>query len=381
MKATLGRRERVLRAIAHEEADRYPLDLGMHFSTGISVFAYHNLREYLGLDTSRIEAIDPVQLLARVDDDILERFHIDTKLLRPAWVNPVRWNIRGDYTFLYPNGPKRELLANGDWVISKEGQGGPGRMRLPVGGFFCDGDWLNIRDYEMDETLRVTGREAERIYKESDYFTCYMSFTGFFTGLDYACDMLTDPDGVRAHNQRLLDRELLHARKLIEHGKDYIGCVEINSDLGMQSGPMCNPELYGELVAPYLKQLCAFIHENSDYKLFLHCCGSVEPFLPYIIDAGIDILNPVQISAANMDPADLKRKYGGRICFWGGGCDTQNVLGRAAPEQVRANVKALTDTFKPGGGFVFNQVHNIMGNVPPENIVAMLDAAYENSFY
>ncbi len=159
-----------------------------------------------------------------------------------------------------------------------------------------------------------------------------------------------------------------------------IDCVGLNSDLGIQNAPMINPEMYAEFCLPYLKDFCSKVHEWSGMKTFMHSCGSIEPLIPHLIEAGIDILNPVQISAANMEPSVLKEKYGSKICFWGGGCDTQNVLDRADVKGVRANVKQLTDIFKPNGGFVFNQVHNIMGNVPPENIVAMLDAAYENSF-
>ncbi|HBQ63829.1 MAG TPA: hypothetical protein DD727_02670 [Clostridiales bacterium] len=161
----------------------------------------------------------------------------------------------------------------------------------------------------------------------------------------------------------------------------FIQGICVNSDLGSQRGPFCRPSLWEELCAPYLKEFCSFVHRNSDFKIFHHCCGSIRPFIPSLIDCGIDMLNPVQISADNMDPAELKRDFGSGITFWGGGCDTQRVLSTGTPEEVAANVRELTRIFKPGGGFVFNQVHNIMGNVPPENIITMLDTAYEESFY
>lgn len=155
----------------------------------------------------------------------------------------------------------------------------------------------------------------------------------------------------------------------------------LNSDLGTQRGPFCNPKVYEEMCAPYLKEFCRFLHENSDYKLILHTCGSIEPMIPILIDCGIDAINPVQISADNMDPQMLKDKYGSRMAFSGGGCNTQAVLGVGTPEEVRANVRELMGIFKKDSGFIFNQVHNIMGNVPPENIIAMYDEAYRNSFY
>ena len=161
----------------------------------------------------------------------------------------------------------------------------------------------------------------------------------------------------------------------------YINAIEINSDMGMQSGPLCSPASYEECCFPYLKRFCRHVHETSDIKIFLHSCGSIEPLLPYVVEAGVDALNPVQISAAGMDPKVLKEKYGDKICFWGGGCNTQSVLNLGTVEDVKRNVKELVDIFKPGGGFVFNQVHNIMGDIKPENIVAMLDTAYENSWY
>ncbi len=181
--------------------------------------------------------------------------------------------------------------------------------------------------------------------------------------------------------QKLLENNIRSVRRVIDTMGNYIGAVDASDDLGTQQSPYIGPEMYSDFVLPYLRKYCDFVHQNSDLKIFMHTCGSIEPLIPCIIEAGVDIINPVQISARNMDPAMLKQKYGDRICFWGGGCDTQNILSSASPEEVAENVKMLTDIFKPGSGFVFNQVHNIMGDVPPKNVVALLDAAYRNSFY
>jgi uroporphyrinogen decarboxylase len=167
----------------------------------------------------------------------------------------------------------------------------------------------------------------------------------------------------------------------IERMKDYVGAICIGGDLGGQQSPMVKPDVFADIIAPYLKTFCGFIHANSDYKIFLHSCGSIEPLLPVLIECGVDIINPVQISASNMDPMSLKRKYGKDIVFWGGGVDTQNVLSFKEPCDVAENVGHLTGIFKPGGGYVFCPVHNIMGDVKPENVIAAYDAAYENSFY
>ncbi|MCL2879557.1 MAG: hypothetical protein FWF29_04860, partial [Treponema sp.] len=320
MKETMNSRERIYKALAHEEADRYPIDLGMHFSTGISIFAYHKLRKFLGLSTDRIELVDTVQLLARVDEDILKLFHCDTILLNPPYKKPVVWNVRDDYRFLVPE-QWLPTMENGYWTLHH----GNEKMRLPPGGFFFDGTgWYQAKDYDDEENLKVFCREAERLYRETDKFTCLMGeFCAFFTGLDMACDMLTDPESVVEKQEINVARNIDAFNFVNAHIGKYIQAIELNSDLGMQSGPMLSPEMYEKYCMPYLKRFCDHVHNTSDIKTFLHSCGSVEKLLPYIIEGGIDILNPVQVSAADMNPKLLKAKYGSKICFWGGGCDTQ----------------------------------------------------------
>jgi uroporphyrinogen decarboxylase len=370
-------RERVNLALAHQEPDRFPIDLGMQFSTGISAFAYYNLRKYLGFSIDKIEIVDNVQLLARVDEDILDRFHIDTILLWAPYRKQVPWNPRGDFRFMIPE-QMDPRFEDGYWVVRQ----GREKMRMSEEGFFFDGDWLRTRDKSPEETLLDMCREAARLEKESDRFTCLLcEFVAFFTGIDMACDMLTDPDSVKAYNKDLLKRQIEKAKFIFKNGGRDLDCIEFNSDLGMQNGPMLSPACYEKFVFPYLKELIGFIHENSRAKVFLHCCGSVFPLIPYLIEAGLDILSPVQISAGNMDPQKLKDTYGDKITFWGGGCDTQFVLPFKGEAEVRDNTRMLSGIFKPGGGFVFSQVHNIMGNVPPRNIVAMLDSAYEFGAY
>jgi len=255
-------------------------------------------------------------------------------------------------------------------------------MRLPAGGFFFDGDWLSANDYETEEEkFSAYAARAELIYKETDYFTMLMGFSGYFGDIEFACNLLTNPDDMVEIQKQDLAYNLAKIKKIIKTYGKYIQSIEVNSDLGTQKNPYLRPAVYEEYCMPYLKQFCSFVHKNSDIKIFMHSCGSIVPLLPYVIEAGVDIINPVQISADNMYPQDLKQKFGDEICFWGGGCDTQRVLPWAAPDEVRRHVHSLIEVFKPNSGFVFNQVHNIMGNVKPENIVAMFDTAYENSFY
>jgi uroporphyrinogen decarboxylase len=181
---------------------------------------------------------------------------------------------------------------------------------------------------------------------------------------------------------RAVDASISCFRLLHQAVGDYCFAWGIASDdSGTQRGEFINPDLWAEMIKPHYRRLCDWVHKNTQWKTFLHSCGSVYHLIPHFIDAGIDILNPVQTSAANMDPARLKAEFGKRLVFWGGGCDTQAVLSRATPEEVREHVKERLGIFAPGGGFVFNQVHNIQANVPTENVIAMLEAAYEFGRY
>jgi uroporphyrinogen decarboxylase len=161
----------------------------------------------------------------------------------------------------------------------------------------------------------------------------------------------------------------------------FIQLLTVGDDMGTQHGPLCNPRHIERFCMPYYRRFCRVVHAESDVKVFMHNCGAIRTLIPMLIEAGIDALNPVQISADGMDPVALKSEFGDRITFWGGGCDTQRVLPAASPTEVARHVAGQVGTFKPGGGFVFTQVHNILGNVPPQNVVAMFDAAYNASWY
>jgi len=377
MQETMTGRQRVMAAINHQPVDRMPIDLGVHFSTGISAFAYRNLRDYLGLSTDQIEVADPVQMLARVDEDILQRFHCDAILLNPPSRKRHVWQVRDQYAFWIGEHIRPVRNDSQDWLVTN----GNSKMRMPAGGYFFDGDWINPGEYaDENERLKAYAARAEYIYKETGYFTLQMGFSGYFGGMDFACDILTDPKDIIRRQEADLTRNLARITQVIRTYGPYIQAIEVNSDLGLQNSPYLSPENYERYCQPYLQRFCRFVHDNSDIKIFLHSCGAIAPLIPCIIEAGVDILNPVQISAAGMDPKLLKERFGQKICFWGGGCDTQNVLPWATPEEVSRHVKSTIGIFKPGSGFVFNQVHNIMGNIRPENIVAMLDTAWEISF-
>lgn len=351
-------RERVIKAIEHKPVDRVPIDFGMHFSSGISAFSYYDLLEYLGEDTSNVRISDMVQFLARIDRKILELFHSDCMLLYPYWPKEKKWNPKGKYSFQIPAHINPEQGKDGEWRIEYKGE----TIRMPKESYFFDGGWPFFHPYDFDTYLDKTAAEAERIFSETEYFTAYHAMGAFFqsANMDYLCDMITEPEEVKKMHSQWLESEIELINKIIKKmGKNIQGIV-LNSDLGTQKGPFCRPEVYEEVSAPYLKKLCSYIHDNSDYKILLHTCGSIEPLISILSECGIDAINPVQISAADMDPFKLKEKHGKKMTFWGGGCDTQNILGTGNEDRVRENVKKLMEIFKPESGFVFSQVHNIM---------------------
>ena len=383
MRETMTSRERVIRTLNREPTDRIPIDLGSHMSTGISMFAYWHLRKHLGYSTKDIWVPDLVQCLAYVDEDILQRFHVDCILLTPRWSAERHWSPRKPYVFAVPEQFQPRQKQNGNWVATH----GEQNMRMPSGGYFFDGAWLSNcwHGLSEDKVIQRYASEAERIYKETEYACNFVGYAyggglgSFFRGLEQGCRMLTAPDEVLEQNELDLQRQIQQFNRINEAFGQYIQLITVGDDMGGQNGPLVSPGSIERFCAPYYKRLCRHIHRYSDIKVFMHNCGGIEPLMPCLIDAGIDVMNPVQISAAGMEPRQLKAKYGDKIVFWGGGCDTQNVLGIVAPHEVTEHVRALVRTFKKGGGFVFNQVHNIMGDVPPENIVAMLDTAYEES--
>jgi len=383
MRETMTSRERVIKALNREPTDRVPIDFGSHMSTGISAFAYRDLRKHLGLSTDRIWIPDVVQFLAYVDEDIRQRFHSDCILLEPEWERVKRWNPRGEYTFLLPEEVNAEFVKGDGWTVRREDLS----MRMPEGGYFFDGAWMaNWERQDEEATIALYAREAQRIYKETPYATNFLGYSrghgfgGFFWGMDHAVRMTLDPAAERERALAVCDRKIEHFEKINKAFGGYIQLLTLGDDMGMQHGPMANPEIINAVCGPAYTRFCKFVHENSDIKIFMHNCGSIREIMPYICEWGIDAINPVQIACKGMDPRELVDAFGDKITFWGGGCCTQTVLGTATPRQVSDHVAGLVKIFKQKNGFVFNQVHNIMGNVPPENIVAMFDTAYEQGW-
>ncbi len=405
---TLKSRERVLAALRHEEPDRVPIDLGSMGSTGIMAIAYARLREYLGVKGGVVRVYDTGQQLAEPEEWLLKLFHVDVidlkRSLPPAGPDGRKWK-----RWVLPDGtpcevPERfnpEPDGEGGWVIRNSD--GIVVSRMPKGGLYFDSTYhplekarsvQDVLDYPWDRHRVGDGyvewlrRKAEYLHRNTDYAVHFFgagSIHEWGQGLRGWSNWLID---LRVR-KRMAEAMLENMVEVLMHNlKKYVsaldGLVEIigfGDDLGVQTGPQVSPETYREMLKPYHEELFSYVKKHSRMYVFLHSCGSIYDLIPDLIDAGVDALNPVQISARNMEPEKLKREFGEQVTFWGGGVDTQRVLPYETPERVREHVRRNIQVFKQGGGYVFNQVHNIQARVPPENIVEAYKAAYTYGFY
>ena len=204
----------------------------------------------------------------------------------------------------------------------------------------------------------------------------------YLRGLEqWFCDLMYQPEFCAAMLDQTLKFWLDWFRLFLDEVGDVVDVIMIGDDLAGQNGPLFNPAIYRQIVKPRHQRLVQYLRSRTAAKIWYHTCGACQDFIPDLIENGVQVLNPVQVSARNMDPAELKRRFGRQIAFWGGGVDAQHVLSRGTPQEVAANVRQNLQALMPGGGYIFNNVHNIQGEVPPENVVALFDTAYEHGFY
>jgi uroporphyrinogen decarboxylase len=392
----MNHRERVMAAARHKQPDRIPVDLGGMASTGIMAAPYARLKEHLNITEGDIYIFDATQQLAVVEEPVRRRFGCDVVILDSGLL--AGWR---DYTLF--NGRAAKIRA--DFFTEADGKGGEyaldaaGRRTFhrPASGCYFESIYAPLHEatsladldrYDWpvfsDERLHKLQTEAKRLHSQD--YAILAAFGGAILeggqSLRGWSNFMLDLVGNTAFAEALLDRLLQsHLRNLdlfLDAVGDYVQIIQMGGDLGTQNGPQVSPQLYYEVIQPRQKALWSRIHARKpDLAVFLHSCGSILDLIPGIIDAGCDILNPIQISAKDMRPAQLKREFGKDLCFWGGGCDTQRILPFGSPDQVYAHTKENIALFKPGGGFVFCQVHNIQHNVPPENIVAMYQAVQD----
>ena len=383
---TMSSRQRVLAALDHQTPDRVPIDLGGN-QTGIHKFAYQAAARLLGLDDS-VKIMDAVQQLAQPSEALLERFHVDTRYIAAG----AAADFHGGIVQCQRNGRLWHDLTDEFGVTWSMPDDQPFYMDIshhPLANATID----DIRSYPFpkgDDPGRFAGlrQRALEIRRHTPYAVVsgisgvVYEICWYLRGLEtWFMDMLSQPEFCEALIDQTLKFWMDWFRAFLDEVGDVVNVIMIGDDLAGQKGPLFRPEFYRRVVKPRHKRLVQYIRSRTKAKIWYHTCGGCVEYIPDLIDNGIDILNPVQISASGMEPAMLKARFGDRLTFWGGAIDAQHVLPCAAPETIREHVRRNLELWKPGGGYVFNNVHNIQAGVPAENIVALYDAAYEFGFY
>jgi uroporphyrinogen decarboxylase len=401
-------RERILTALNHREPDRVPIDLGGYRSSGISAIAYPKLRAALGLEPRPIYVYDPIQQLAIVDDDVLDWAGADAIELGRGFCREEKW--WADWTL--PDGTPCKMpvwavpeRSGDEWIF--RAPRGHMMARMPRDSQHFDQTWWPFFNAEEDlsriEELYAdhmwTGiasppgpsvsnsaefAEGARKLRETTDRAIIGLFGGnllemgqFYYRMDNFLMMLAgEPERVHRFLDALVEIHMRNLEKFLGAVGPYIDVINFGDDLGAQNRPQMSPRMYREFFKPRHAMMWRRAKQLApSVKVMLHCCGAVRPLLADLIDAGLDVINPVQISCGGMDAEGLKRDFGRDLAFWGGGCDTQRILPSGKPNEVRDHVKSQLRIMAPGGGFIFQQVHNILGNVPARNIIAMYEAA------
>lgn len=410
----MNSRERILAAISHQEPDGVPVDLGATPSSGISAIAYYNLKQHLGIDTGHTRVYDVVQELAQPEDDILDRYRIDAVDIGRAFdVRDEDWyditlppGIPVQYPFWFhpvqqPDGVWEAYAPDGTRIAIK-----------PVGAPFFDqtyfpyldgypasyadlpqimpkvhwaglahSPWDHAGEADFWAQLRARALELRESTDRALMIVAGCNLFEWGTFLrridNFLMDVVTSPVEVERLLDALMEQHLKTLENVCAAVGDVADIIRMGDDLGTDHGPFMAPKIYRQLIKPRQKILTDYVKQHSQMHTFLHSCGSIYKIIPDLIEAGFEVLNPVQITAADMDPAKLKREFGNDVTFWGGGCDTRHVLNFETPEEVKDHVRRNIETLAPGGGFVFNTVHNILPDVPPANIVAMFEAIDE----
>jgi uroporphyrinogen decarboxylase len=395
-------RERVLKAIAFQEPDRVPVDLGGTRMTGILGHPYLQLREKLGVRGGPPRIFDVYQMLAEVEETVCQRVGGDVIGLER--LAPV-FGLRNERWKPWRHFDGTGFLVPGDFNPEPDGEGGllirwagdPDREHcghMPKDGLYFDSvgstrpsaevPMPSVSEYRKslpritDEELEALRARANELRNGTDYAVMGAFLEGGMGSVgsysDWMMILASEKEYARDILEAYTDNALANLKLYLQAVGDAIDIVEMSgSDYGTQKGPQFSPALFAELYAPSYQRLNDYVHQSTSLKTWYHSCGSVYALIPTFIEMGVDILNPVQTSAANMEPERLKREFGGKIVFWGGGVDTQRTLPFGTPDEVREQVKERLRLLAPGGGFVFTTVHNIQTGVPAENLVAMYE--------
>ena len=407
-------RERILAAIDHRQPDRVPVDLGSTPSSGISAIAYGNLKTHLALTHGAVRVYDVVQQLAQPEDEVLDRFRVDVvdvgrafnteepawrptvladgqTALCPAWFHPER-QPDGAFVARMPDGLEIARMPAGatffDQTYFPYADGYPADTsglstemgRIPWAAL-AHSPWDHAGDPGFWDMLRARAIELRNASDRALMIVCGCNLFEWGTFLrrmdNFLVDLVAEPSQVEALLDALMERHMAVLESVCRAVGDVADVLRFGDDLGANGGPFMSPATYRRFFKPRHAMLCGYVHRHSGMRTFLHSCGSIRALLPDLIDAGYDVINPVQTNCKGMDAEGLKADFGRDICFWGGGCDTRHVLPHGTPQDVKDHVRRRLDVFMPGGGFVFNTIHNILPEAPPQNVVAMYEAIEE----
>lgn len=387
---TLNSFERVKTALEHKEPDKVPFDLGGSVLTGMNAVAYKNLRAYLGLPDKQIEICDRIQQLARIDVDIIDLLKVDVKDVDPQ--DPDN-----------PGLSKDPVVEDGyhtyidEWGIT---------WKMPVeGGIYYDmrshplsgmSSLDELRKFNFPDPVdpgrfRTMKQRADKyVHEEGKAYILGRNSAGIFEMAlwlkgfeEFFMDLALNPEFAEGLLDIITDIKMKYWEKALDVVGDNVLVISEADDLASQNSLLVSANMYRQFIKPRHKKLFSYIKSKAQNKvyIFYHTCGAVKELIPDLIEAGVDILNPVQVNAKGMDSKELKKLFGKDITFWGGGVDTQHILPHGTPQEVRNETKRRIEDLAPGGGFIFNPVHNVQRDVPPENYMAMWETLQEYGVY
>jgi uroporphyrinogen decarboxylase len=383
--STSSSRQRLLTSLAHQEPDRIPLDLGSTQVTGIHVITYHKLRNALGLPTVEAHICDQIQGLALPDTDLLERLGVDIRGIFP--LNSHNWHVNGIEEQDKTSG-EQYWNYHDEWGITHR-KPRPDGLYYSVWQSPLDKPDVTIQDIikhpwpKLDDPQRINGlREQAEAYRAAGYAVMLKDpFAGIFemaqriVGMENLLMMMADNDGLAGVLfDKLVELKLGFWEMALPRLSDVVDVISHADDYGTQASQIISPRMFRQQLKPRWKVVFDYVRiQAPGVRRFFHSCGNVRPLLPDFIEIGVEILNPVHVTATGMEPIALKRDFGDALVFWGGGVETQGILPSGTPQEVRDNVRRNIDALAPGGGYVFNTVHNIQADVPVENLLAMYE--------
>lgn len=379
--------ERVVKSLQHEEPDIIPFDLGANANTGIHREAYISLKEVLSFKNKEIEVLDIITQKAKLEEKVKDKMKIDIDGIFPS--QPTNWEFKRTedkkyYYFIDEFGIK--------WRMPKENNLYYDMYQHPLQDIKNSKDIVQYEfiDPKDDTRFRQFEEKILSADKNKRFYMINSNSPGIFElslwlrGFE---NFFMDLAGNKQIAETLLDKILYYKMQYWEKALEYVNnkiiVIGEADDLGTQNNTIISPGMYREFIKPRHKKLFSFIKKQADGKafIFFHSCGSIKELIPDLIEAGVDILNPLQYNAENMDLKELKNEFGSDLVFWGGGIDTQNILPYGTPAEVKEETKRNIHVLAPGGGFIFTTVHNIQADVPSENIIAMWEALQKYGKY